>query len=51
MLWFNMITYWVVGPLLFGMGEGHIAQRAEAMNSTAVMTLLVFYPGLGRREV
>ena len=31
--WQNTITYGAIGPLWFGEGEGHIAQRAETVGA------------------
>jgi hypothetical protein len=48
MSWVDTITYGVVGPLWFGKGEDHVAQRAEAMKQHDGGDTGGFYPGSGR---
>ena len=48
MSWENTITYGAIGPLRFGKGEDHVAQRAEAMKQHDDSDASGFYPGSGR---
>ena len=48
--WENTATYGAIGPLWFGRGEEHIAQRAEGAEQHGSDHTGNFYPGSDRRE-
>ena len=50
MSWRNTVTYGANNPLWFGKGEGHVAQRAKAMEQHDRGDAGGFYPGSGRWE-
>ena len=45
-----MATYGTIGPLWFGKGEEHIAERAVCVERHDSDVTRSFYPGSGRRE-